>query len=888
MRSNARTQQRILSGQGGSSPIPLPLSSSAKTFSVPDLLSRYFVGRKNILAGLHNSLVGSDDRSRPRKAALWGIPGVGKSQVAFRYAGDTIQKYTNVFYIRADSKVQLVSEFRVIAEVLSLIDRQQADAEEHVIIEVVKRWLANSSRWLLIFDNVGDLRALRQVLPVAGTGDMLFTTRDSDIARSLANPEADFEVKPFGRDHAVEMVGRLLEQDTLDAETAATAQKLHTLVDGLPIAIEQTVTLAHLRGITLATMLEQLQSHRHGVMNQEYQTSLHESHSSTGALFAMATESLTARSPEAAALFKIMIYLDTSSISIELLEEGGSRLSEHFNRTLAYDRGGIRSAKEEELRATGKTRLSNGDSTESLRYPWRFTHDFRTLFRNRESPRKVGRADSAHDLSLQKHVAEEQHLRDVLEKTNRIDHALLDLQNAGLVRPYNNKMVWIHDLVRDLNIEMLSSKTKPSHQANPHLAMTLVYLAFPVPRLPYYFDIFDKCTLYLPHAFSVLRHSVDFIFDTTVGPDLMHITACTLDMRRLSNPTGNEQSARYWYYRAFAGYMKSWGRLRQQVSDMETAREAREDFNRELRGACFDRITGEYERFGQAPRRAIDTALKLGYVAAVEKDYVDARKWVKLAATGYEKLLGLSHDMSLDAMGFLVRIHIEMGAFEDGVAVALKRMDLHKVRFGPLNLSTGGAACAADLGLLYSKLGHHDVALEWYLQSLKGQECVFGAESSYLSGTLLIIAGLCRELQQRQKAVGYASRAHELLQAEGEDSVRLNEVRCELALCLEGIGKPEEAKVLLRTALRSVLPANATYQQLPSFTKPLALKAVWDFVRLGTAGEMNTELPDTVDMAMVKEAERIHGALGQDSYGIMSSERATDAMERRDSITPVS
>jgi hypothetical protein len=53
-------------------------------------------------------------------------------------------------------------------------------------------------------------------------------------------------------------------------------------------------------------------------------------------------------------------------------------------------------------------------------------------------------------------------------------------------------------------------------------------------------------------ASRVLRASAQcrFHFDTTVGPDLMHITASTLDMRRLSNPTGNEQSARYWYYRA--------------------------------------------------------------------------------------------------------------------------------------------------------------------------------------------------------------------------------------------------------------------------------------------------------------------------------------------------
>ncbi|KAI9873531.1 MAG: hypothetical protein M1830_000306 [Pleopsidium flavum] len=777
------------------------------------------------------------------------------------------------------------------AGVLRLLDRQEADPDERLIIEAVRQWLTNSPRWLLIFDNVCDLRALRQVLPVQGSGDMLFTTRDSDTARSLANPEADFEVKRLGPDHAVEMVGKLLKEDILDAEMTASARALHQLVDGLPIAIEQTVTLASLRRVTLATILQQLQSRRQDVMDQGYQTSLHETHSSTGALFAMATESLAARHPEAAALFKVMIYLDTSAIAIEMLQEGSSRLSQHFARTLAYDRGAIRSAKEEELRATRKARVLDTDPRDYLWYPLRIRHDFLNLFRNREPPQKVGRADSTYDSSLQKYVAEEQHLHDVLEKTNRIDHALLDLQTAGLIQIYNSRMVWIHDLVRDLNVEMLAYKAKPLHQANSHLAMMLVYLAFPVPRPTSYFDVFDKCTLYLPHALSVLHHSVDFSFDTTVGPDLMHITASTLDTHRQSNPGGIEQSAKYWYYRAYAGYMKSWARLRQQVSDIETAREARNDFNAELRGACFARITTRYERFGQAPRRAIDTALKLGCVAAREKDYIDARKWINAAVNGYEKLLGPYHDLTIDSMSFLVTIYIEMGAFEEGVEIAIKRSELHKARFGPLSQSTDGAGCAAQLGCLYRKLGHQDVALEWYQLALKGQESVYGTESEFLCGTLLIIAGLLRELRRWQNAVECASRAHVLLQADGEASLRLNEVRCELALCLEGVGKPEEAKVSLGTALRSILPVNADYRQLQDFVKPLALKAAWDLVRLGTAGELNTELRDVVTKEMIKEAEEIHGALGQDSSGIISSETATntmDAVESPDSITPVS
>lgn len=868
MRSSANSRKRILSGQGKNPPSLSSSPPATRNFNVPDLLSRHFVGRKDILIGLHKCLVGSNDRSRPRRAALWGLPGVGKSQVALRYAQDTSPKYKHVFHIRADSKSQLISDYRVVAELLRLIDREEeANADEQLIIKTVNQWLTNTPEWLLIFDNVCDLRALRQILPTAGTGDMLFTTRDSDTARSLGNPEADFEVKPLSSDYAVELVGKFVKPDIMDERMVATARALHQLVDGLPIAIEQTVTLAGLRKVTLEQMVQQLQKRRQVVMDQRYQTSLHEIHSSTGALFAMATESLTSRNPEAAALFKIMIYLDTTAIPIELLEEGGSRLSQYFDRIVAYDRGAIRTAKEEQMRAN---QLMNGNRTQSPRYPWKFTRDVRNLFRTQESPRTVGRADSTYDISLQDFVKEDRHIRDVLEATNRIDHALLDLQTAGLIQIYNTRTVTIHDLVRDLNVEMLTPKTTASNQAQPHLAMTLVYLAFPVPQTPNRFANFDKCTLYHPHASSVLHHCKGFLNDTTAGPDLMHIVASVLHSRHQSKPSSfsssdEEQSPRKAYHLAYSGYMRSWSRLRAQVPDLAIAHEARADFTLELRGAVYNRIVSTYERFGQAPRRAIDTALKLGFLAASDKDYPDAKKWISAAAKGYKGLLGPEHDLTFDTMGFLIHVLSDMHAYEDALDVALNRVDLCKSRFGPLRLSMDGAVCSAALGKLYRRLGHADVAVEWYLVSLRGVECIYGSDSTVLPATLLILASLSRELHRYEKAVEYASRGHDLLNGEDENHMRKNEIRCELALCLEGVGKNPEAMELLRETLTALLPGYTmdAYRKLLELLQPLVLKAVWDFVRLGM-GEGGGDFSGGVDGDLIFEAEWVHGVLGLD------------------------
>ena len=844
-------------------------------YNVPDLLSRHFTGRKILLSSLHACLVGSGDHSRPRRAALWGLPGIGKSQVAFRYAQNTHTQYKHVFYIRAHLKAQIFSDLRAMANLLCLIDQEQApadcDAEERFVVDAVKTWLGNTNYWLLIFDNVGDLRALRQVLPVVGNGDILFTTRDCDAAQSLADAEADFEVTPLGLDHAVLLVGKLLGQDMLDVDTADSARQLHQLVDGLPIAIEQTVTLARLRGGTLATTVQHLRSRRQKIMDQGYQSALHEVHSSTGALFAIATESLTERNPEAAALFKVLIHLDTSAISIEMLEEGSSRLPEHFARGVTYDRGAIRSAKEEQLRASGALRLVNGDNKEflwyALRHPLKRFHDVRTFLHYSGSSKDNNRPDSVHDLSLQRHVTEERHLRNVLEKTNRIDHALLDLQNAGLIRVYNTRTIWIHDLVRDLNIEMLSSKSKPIQEANSHLAMTLVYLAFPVPGLPYCSAVFKKCTLYQPHAFAVLQRCETYMFDTTVGPELMHIAASMLDIQKQSNPDGIEKDARHWYDAAFKGYVRCWARQKQQlgVSDAESALEARQDFDRELRGACFDRTLRNYERFGQAPRRALDTALKLGYLADREGDLVEAKRWLEIVKKGYSGLLGQQHELVFDALRYLVTINIKLGAFYDALDVAIDRFYFYRCKFGPLDTSAEGASCADNLGFLYRKLRRPDIALSWYEAALASLECAYGPDYITLNRTLILLAETCSDLRQWEKALDYASRAQDLLLQDSEESdVRLATARCRMALCLEGLGKADEAIPLLRKALDSILAPNLTFAQLPDFREGVVLSIVWNLVRILGPATQDTgqgNILNGIGLEVIEEAKRVHGAL---------------------------
>ena len=396
--------------------------------------------------------------------------------------------------------------------------------------------------------------------------------------------------------------------------------------------------------------------------------------------------------------------------------------------------------------------------------------------------------------------------------------------------------------------------------------MTLVYLAFPVPTLPYCSAAFKKCNLYQPHAFSILHHCEDFMFDTTVGPELMHIAASMLDMQKQSNPDGFEKDARYWYDAAFKGYVRCWARQKQQlgVSDAESALEARQDFDRELRGACFDRTLKNYERFGQAPRRALDTALKLGHLADRENDLPEAKRWLEIAKKGYSGLLGQQHELVFDALRYLVTINIELGAYYDALDLAIDRFYFYRCKFGPLDTSTEGAACADHLGFLYRKVRRPDIALSWYQAALVSLERTYGPDYTPLNRTLILLAETCCDLRQWQTALDYVSRAQALLLQECEESdERLATARCRMALCLEGVGKADEAIVVLRKALDSVLAPDSSFEQLPDFKEGVALLIVWHLVRLLGSATQGTGLRDLVDRVgpgVIEEAKKIHGA----------------------------
>lgn len=167
--------------------------------------------------------------------------GVGKTSLARAYAQRHLDDYGVVWWVRAEDPSAIDAEFRSLLEILLPPGEATkiGDARTTAFGLLAKQ----SEPWLLVLDNVPDAGSANGLLPPAGAGHVLITSRATAWLDSTT-------VKPLGPDAAIE----LLTSQSGDANRAA-AESLATELGGLPLALTQAAGFVRANVIDLATYL---------------------------------------------------------------------------------------------------------------------------------------------------------------------------------------------------------------------------------------------------------------------------------------------------------------------------------------------------------------------------------------------------------------------------------------------------------------------------------------------------------------------------------------------------------------------------------------------------------------------------------------------------------
>jgi CO dehydrogenase nickel-insertion accessory protein CooC1 len=249
-------------------PVPLPQPSAATgeqtryPWTVPSITNvptrnLDFTGRDGSLQRMRDTLTGSGV-AVVLAQALYGLGGVGKTQVALEYAHRFKADYDLIWWVPSEQTDEVTVALAELADRLGLpVGDNQGEAAA-AALEVLHHY---SGRWLLVFDNADDPKDLEPFLPT-GIGHVIITSRNqawTHSSRTQAGLQAGetLEVNVFLRQESITRLMRHLPE-----LTAVDADKVAESLGDLPLAIEQASAWLEQTGMPASTYVEQLSEHR--------------------------------------------------------------------------------------------------------------------------------------------------------------------------------------------------------------------------------------------------------------------------------------------------------------------------------------------------------------------------------------------------------------------------------------------------------------------------------------------------------------------------------------------------------------------------------------------------------------------------------------------------
>jgi len=219
----------------------------------------FFTDRVNDLTKLYEILKAGPD-GRVHTHMINGLSGIGKTQVALAYAHNYRHHYEAVFWVDASDSSSLVSGIAHLATLLKLKPSKIENQNESRVIELVKQWLEEHNNWLLILDNIEDLRSVQGIVPSLGNGHVLLTAQTQATGTIVSSSFSIDELKE--EDGALLLLRRAKKIEAYDTlEHAAdsnheTALKLSRTLGNLPLMLDQAGAYIEDTGIDVLSYIE--------------------------------------------------------------------------------------------------------------------------------------------------------------------------------------------------------------------------------------------------------------------------------------------------------------------------------------------------------------------------------------------------------------------------------------------------------------------------------------------------------------------------------------------------------------------------------------------------------------------------------------------------------
>ncbi|KAL3429140.1 P-loop containing nucleoside triphosphate hydrolase protein [Aspergillus tetrazonus] len=239
-------------------------ASRNRHLMIPFARNPHFVGRQEEIQKIEDLISAPDG---PKKLAITGLGGVGKTQLALELAYRIRDRETqcSIFWIPCTSHESVEQTCMTIAQMLGIQDVEPAEVKERLKIYLTQ----TNKKWILIFDNADDMGMwvkggpaappLKGIIPQSENGHILFTSRNQQLALNLASPNI-FSVPDADQETAREIFRKLLIRKDLLQDNHVTSILLEQLAF-LPLAISQAAAYINKNSISLVRYMSLLGEH---------------------------------------------------------------------------------------------------------------------------------------------------------------------------------------------------------------------------------------------------------------------------------------------------------------------------------------------------------------------------------------------------------------------------------------------------------------------------------------------------------------------------------------------------------------------------------------------------------------------------------------------------
>ncbi|AVH58895.1 MULTISPECIES: FxSxx-COOH system tetratricopeptide repeat protein [Streptomyces] len=265
-----------------------------------------FTGRNLILDRVRDQLSGGMSVVLPQPQALFGLGGVGKTQVALEYVHRFMADYDLVWWISAEDTGNVVASLAELAARIGAPGGDDINLASQEAVQMLSRG-APTKRWILVFDNADDPTQLTRYFPSGGGGHILVTSRN----QAWAQQGDSLAIDVFLREESVEHLTR-----RASGLTPEEADQVAVAVGDLPLAVEQAAAWLAETATPIEEYLRQLAEQTTEVLDLNQPSDYPKT---VAATWNISIARLRERSPASVRLLQLCAFLAAEPISSHLL-----------------------------------------------------------------------------------------------------------------------------------------------------------------------------------------------------------------------------------------------------------------------------------------------------------------------------------------------------------------------------------------------------------------------------------------------------------------------------------------------------------------------------------------------------------------------------------------